>query len=424
MSQLMPKNLTDSQQGGWEVLQKRKVNSFLTGHAGTGKTFLLKKWLGKQYSQSTRIMASTGMAAVNIEGRTFHSFFGIGIAKGDDQRIVHKVVQNGKVFDTIQQTRTIVIDEISMLSGRLLNIANAICQAIKCNPEPWGGIKVITCGDFGQLPPIPDDGSRVIDWGFNSKTWEQSEFENIFLDQPVRTEDIEFLKILDRVRIANTTPDVEKFLKDHEISQWDADGFEGTRIFSTRAKVDVYNQQKLDELEGKEVVFETVYKGDGRYFERLKNSLVIPDILTLKKDALVMIRVNSTDLEYINGTLAKVVSVDPKNALLELENLVTGVPIHLARHDFEWKNEYDQTVATARNFPVSLAWACTIHKSQGASISRLMVDMGWLWEYGQAYVALSRSSDPNNLRILNPRTDGIKAAPEVIDFYKKLMGEC
>lgn len=416
-----PEKLTLSQKDGWKYLQQKDLNCFLTGYAGTGKTFLLKEWLRKQYGRGVSIMASTGMAAVNIEGCTFHSFFGVGIGKGEDMQIVHSAAHNGRQIQLISKTKVIVIDEISMLSGRMLNIASMICQLIKANLEPWGGIKVVTCGDFGQLPPIPEEYQDGLDWAFRSPTWIQSKFKPIFLKDPIRTTDSSFLNVLDKVRVGLVDDEVKDFIYSKEIQPGLADEFEGTRIFSTRKKVDEYNQKKLDEINEPEVSYDTKYRGDSSYFERLKNSLPISEIVTIKKGAIVMIRVNSPDSGYINGTLAKVVETEDNYAVcLKLENLVTGEPIMLPRHDFEWRDQWNRVRASARNFPITLAWACTIHKSQGASISRLLVDMGYLWEYGQAYVALSRSSDPSNLRILNPNVSGIKAAPEVIDFYDSI----
>jgi len=414
-------NLTEAQKNGWFILQKKNTNCFLTGHAGTGKTHLLKQWLSKHsYKRGVKVMASTGMAAVAIGGRTFHSFFGLGIGKGKDEEIVDHTCKNGRKVQLIKETDCIIVDEISMLSGRLINIANIICQHIRGNPSPWGGIKVITCGDFGQLPPISDDGSPTIDWAFKSETWKSSDMKTIFLDDPVRTEDVEFLNILDKVRVGHVDLSVAKFLKNHILDPSEIDSFEGTRIYSTRAKVDEFNRRKLDELPSEEVTFQTSYTGNEQYFETLKNSLPIPDLLVLKKDALVMLRVNDMDGKFINGTLARVIICHKFQHYLELENILTHERFIVYKHTFEWQNDTGKVVAEARNFPVTLAWACTIHKSQGASISRLLVDMGYLWEYGQAYVALSRSSDPTNLKIINPNVDGIKACPEVIEFYENL----
>lgn len=416
----VPGGLTPSQQKAWDILNDSKRNCFISGKAGSGKTFLLKEWLSRKTStQTIKVIASTGMAAVNIGGCTFHSFFGLGCCTGTDAEIIKSVYKRGDKLSRIRKIKTIVIDEISMISGRLFGLANTVCQIAKSNRLPFGGIKMVVVGDFSQLPPISE--TNEIDWVFKSKIWKDCNFENIMLMEPVRTNNLEFLEILDKVRYGCVDEKVRNYIFSKKIESDKIDDFKGTRIFSTRHKVDVYNQARLNEIQSKQYTFNTKFSGDDKYFQALKNSIPISETINLKIGALVMTRVNGADLLYVNGSLGIITNIDESNEIIDINLLdENGTSVSIKPKCFEWIVD-DKVKATARNYPLTLAWAVTSHKIQGASLKHLLIDLSYLWEYGQAYVLLSRSSDPNNLRILNPNTECIKSDPQVIKFYDDIL---
>jgi ATP-dependent DNA helicase PIF1 len=414
--------LTSQQKEGWKILDSSE-NVFLTGDAGTGKTFLINTWINSNILFSEiSVVASTGMAAVLLNGRTFHSFFGLGLAKGKKEKIIFSSIKNKKVRQNIIDTDILIIDEISMISGKLLDIANEICKKICYSSLPWGGMQIITIGDFAQLPPISEDNK--IDWCFKSRSWFESNFKNIILTENIRSNNEEFKNFLNKIRYNKIDKEVKNFIFDKEINIKDADNFEGTRLFPIRKKVNEYNKKKLDEIPENEIIINTVFSGDPKYLEKFKKSIPIDEVLYIKKGALVMVRINDNkNFKYVNGTLARVIDYNIERQEITLEYLKTGETFLIKKHTFEWVDKKEnKTLAKGKNFPICLAWASTIHKSQGASIDSVLIDMENLWDYGQAYVALSRSSNPDNLRILNPSIKSIKCSPEVINFYNFLKG--
>lgn len=418
--------LTSCQTKALDQLQ-REGNIFLTGAAGTGKSFLLDLYLQGKGSDDFPIVASTGAAAVIVGGRTFHSFFGLGIMEGGAHAAVQRAVRNRRVARRMQRAYCVVIDEISMLSGETLQAAEMVARTARRTDAPWGGLRIIAVGDFAQLPPIvsasrssesQERESSSKDWAFRSTIWSDSDFNPALLSTVMRTQDTEFLEILNFVREGIVNERVTDFLQRRTAKATDT--FEGTRLYPHRAQAELYNRRRLESLSQKLFTFPTKYAGAETYLEAAKRVVPIPDVLLLKIGALIMMRKNdaSGGMRYVNGSLGHIVGID--DDVLRVQ-LLTGEEIEVVQDNFSYLDGDGKVVMTAWNFPVTLAWATTIHKAQGASLDRMIVDLHELWEPGQAYVALSRVRSGNGLFIERWSPASIRAEPLVTAFYDSLV---
>lgn len=413
-----PRKLTTCQEKGLDVLA-RQGNVFLTGAAGTGKSFLLSEYLANKASAEFPVVASTGAAAVLVGGRTFHSFFGLGILEGGVAATIGRALRSGKLLYRLQRACCVVIDEISMLSGTQLLAADQIARRARETDKPWGGLRIIAVGDFAQLPPVTA-GEAEKDWAFLHPVWKQSEFQPALLSTVMRTKDPEFLTILNHIRDGTVNNDVRTFLDEHTIRTSGTE--EATRLYPHRAQAEGFNQERLARIPSRLRTFRTQYAGKERDIEAAKKSIPIPEVLHLKEGALVMMRKNdaSGEYRYVNGTLGHVRTISDETLQIEL---TSGEQIDVSPDKFSCLNGDGQEIAAAWNFPVTLAWASTIHKAQGASLDRMIVDLHALWEPGQAYVALSRVRSGTGLFIKRWSASSIRAEPLVTAFYNGLADQ-
>ncbi len=406
--------LTECQTKALELLESSE-NVFLTGVAGSGKSFLLQHYLKNKNSKTHPIVASTGAAAVLVKGVTFHSYFGLGILEGGPEKTIGRALKDGRLKKRIANVDTIVIDEISMIPGVALEVAENICREVRKSEVPWGGIRIIVVGDFGQLPPVSRHNTSK-DWAFQNHTWDKSNFRVAYLKTIMRTQDERFLRILNFIRNGKMNFEVNEFLSS-KVRETE-ESFKGTILFSHRSSVEDYNLKKLSSLPGELLTFETTYSGSKTFLEAIKKSAPVPEVLQLKTDALVMIRKNDPMGGYVNGSLGTVKSAKDDELKIELLN---GNVVKFEREVFSYMNPEGEVVAAAENFPVNLAWATTIHKSQGVTLDAAMIDLSRVFEAGQAYVALSRvkSSDGLYLTSWNPRA--IRSSPEVESFHNQIL---
>lgn len=407
--------LTPCQDRALDMLN-RQGNAFLTGAAGTGKSFLLSRYLKGKHPEEFPVVASTGAAAVLVGGRTFHSFFGLGIMEGGVEASIARALRSRKLVRRLCAACCVIIDEVSMLSGATLAAAERVSRRARGKDEPWGGLKIIAVGDFAQLPPVTP-GNQEKDWAFLHPSWEMSDFQPALLSTVMRAKDAAFLDVLNSVRLGEVTEEVRAFLDRHVDT--DVGDNDATRLYPHRAKADAYNLHRLAELSAREASFRTEYAGEERAVESAKRALPIPEVLTLKEGALVMLRKNdqSEDARYVNGSLGHVTFIEDDTLYI---SLLSGDDVEIGKEIFTSLDGDGTPVATATNFPVTLAWATTIHKAQGASLDRMTVDLSALWEPGQAYVALSRVRSPEGLRIERWTGGSIRAEPLVTAFYDSL----
>lgn len=412
--------LTPCQTKAFSVLKNTNDNIFLTGFAGSGKSFLIKKFLKGQDLKKMPVLASTGAAAVLIGGRTFHSFFGLGIMQGDLNQIVERALNNKQLVKRLREIEGFVLDEVSMISDLALQAAEAICSMARKNTlEPWGGVRVIVVGDFSQLPPVTPKFQKK-PWAFLSDAWKRSCFTPLVLKTLVRSNDLEFLNILKDIRNGDINESVVDYLnmKTYDDVQ---DLIDVPYFFPYRRQSDLLNQQRLHEIDNHTFEFKTKYSGNPNAIASLKKNLFMNESLVVKKSAFVMIRVNDPKYKYVNGSLGHILEIEETKdeTILHIE-LTNRRIVEIKKMSFSILNADGEPIATAENFPITLAYSSTIHKAQGVTVDKMVVDLRGLWEPGQAYVALSRLRSGEGLNLLGWNKDSFKVDHDVIRFYENI----
>lgn len=405
---------TPDQDRAWMLLLGER-NVFITGEAGSGKSFLVRQFIRGKDPKKFPVLASTGAAAVLIGGRTFHSFMGLGIMEGGKEATLMRALKDRRLISRLKKASGFVIDEVSMLSGETLDTAETICRLARESELPWGGLRVIAVGDFAQLPPVQRfQGPRQ--WAFLHSVWQKSEFKSVVLRQNMRSQNAEFLSILNEMRQGLVTQNVENFLN-QSLTSSNA-SFEGTRLFPRRHQADKFNEEELEKLDTQLYCFPAVYSGQARFVDQLKKHSPLPEELFIKVGALIMMRQNDPKQRWVNGSTGNITEISKTEISIEL---LSGRVVKVEPVSFSLLNAEGVAVASVTNFPITLAYAATIHKAQGMTLDKLMVDLSHLWEPGQAYVAVSRVIDPSQLRVQSWNISSFKADPLVKKFYEELI---
>ncbi len=407
--------LTPSQKEALRLLEESAENIFLTGGPGTGKSFLIRLFLERQ-KEAVPVVASTGAAAILVGGRTFHSFFGLGIEQGSLDHLVEKAAGKAPVRKRLRGAKILVIDEVSMLSRLALDAAENIARRLRHNNLPWGGIRIIAVGDFAQLPPISRNNDRA--WCFSASAWKRSVFQRAVLTEVKRTEDAEFLEILEEIRWGRVSEKVRIFLDSRLVAEDKVDR-NIPHLFPRRQQTEAFNGMRLAELSGVSRVYPTEYGGSPAFRERLMRDAPVPPLLELKEGALVMLRINDPRQRYVNGTVGTVLEMLEDVLFLK----VLGRQLEIEPFRFSLMSDEGEEIAYASNFPVHLAYASTIHKIQGATLDRVHADLRSLWEPGQAYVALSRARSAAAVTLAGWHEKSILSDPRVRAFYDGSLEE-
>ena len=517
-------------------------NIFYTGSAGTGKSLLLreliKKLRDKHPEGTVGVTASTGLAAYNIGGMTINSFAGIGLGVGTPANIAAKIKRLATKKELWKDLRVLIIDEVSMIDGELLDKLDVISQIVRENKKPFGGVQVILCGDFYQLPPVSKTGRMK--FAFESEFWKNHIKTQVLLQKVFRQQgDKQFLQMLQEVRDGKVSPSTVKKFKALERPLSSLGGLIPTKLFPTRVEVDRSNHQMISKLEGDGITFTATDTGklaDTPQGQKILESFLAPKSITLKIGAQVMM-IKNIDSTLVNGSLGNVVgfldkttyetvqsidsdikkrldtdssifnrlvtptvdledtifdflaeskallkdsiknepdSIEAKNdsdtSLLEYEKdkdevdeeirfgsskdavlksieskeqllralrengdrkvllplvcfrLSNGATrtVAVEEEEFSVEDEHQHVIVKRSQIPLMLAWALSIHKSQGQTLKYACVDLRKIFENGQAYVALSRAEHRRGLQVLNFDPKKITTNPKVIEFYKNL----
>ena len=404
--------LSPEQEHALDMLRSGE-NVFLTGGAGSGKSYLIRHFMNELNPKQTPILASTGAAAVLLGGRTFHSFFGLGIMDGGVDATYERACKDQRLMKRLRDVEGVIIDEISMIPGAALMIAEALSQKARDSKLPWGGMRIVCVGDFAQLPPVTRSGDR--DWAFRNEVWPRSGFQICQLSHNQRTKDNEFLDILSDVRYGKVTQNVLDFL--NEKTQPHDEQDPGTRLFGRRDMSEDFNKKKLNEIDEEEVVIDSIYLGSEKHIETLAKMAPVPKKLTLKIGARVIFLQNDPQKRWINGTRGSVGKIEADKITVKKDG---GREVNVEKTTFSLQDAEGNVNATVIQFPLNLAYATTIHKSQGATLDELWCDLRSLWEPGQAYVALSRLRSSSGLKLVGWSPRSIIVDPRVLEFYKEI----
>lgn len=426
-------------------------NVFLTGSAGAGKTYTLNQYI--HYLQARQvpvaITASTGIAATHMNGTTIHSWSGIGIRMTMEDKQISQLKSKKSLKERLEQTQVLIIDEISMLHAKQLDLINQVLKVVRNNDKAFGGIQVVLSGDFFQLPPVGERGESNRDkFAFMSKAWLEAQLHVCYLTEQHRQQkntsnSLSLNDILNQIRQASVTHDAIEVLHD---SQHNHIGQIRTRLYTHNVNVNSINDTQLSHLTGEAQVYHAMANGDPKLIDMLKKSVRTPDELTLKIGAKVMFVKNIPDLSVCNGTMGEVVKFVaindknepmPKHDASQTDASLTESPTSKSNDELAKQTEDDtkddekiiktkypvirlntgrEVIATPEQWvvedeiglplatywqvPLSLAWAITVHKSQGMTLDAAEIDLRNTFELGQGYVALSRLTDLAGLKLL------------------------
>lgn len=358
-------------------------NVFLTGAAGTGKTFLINRFIrhAREHAIMVAITASTGIAATHIGGMTIHSWSGMGIRDILSQDDIDMIISREYIAKRFAKTQVLIIDEISMLSGGFLDSLDRLLQSARFSPEPFGWIQVVLVGDFFQLPPVTRGSS--IEFAFEHPAWRSFRLATCVLHDQYRQIQDPLLDILSEIRTGDISPTSRKLLDSRNKKVTTEDH---TELFTKNIAVDAYNKEKIDAIGGDIFVFEMQSKWAEKLVESLKKWCLAPEMLVLKKWARVMFVKNNFEGGYVNGSIGHITG---KFEWLPIIELLDGSQV-IADYASWAIEENGKVKAEIAQVPLRLAWAITVHKSQWMTLDTAVMDLSDAFVPGQGYVALSR----------------------------------
>lgn len=430
-------------------------NVYLTGTAGSGKTYVLQQYISylKKMNIPHGVTASTGVAATHLNGMTINSWAGIGIKEIIDESEINELLKRKYLHTRFDETRVLIIDEVSLLSARTLESVDKVLKAFKKNDLPFGGIQVVLCGDFFQLPPISKsetnpnaknnnvhnnshfeisdfeivssfdirDSNLKDQFVYKSPVWEDLDLAVCYLDHPYRQEDERFLEMLHEIRTNSVTKKTWELLKERFLDPI-VYGMTPVRLYTHNALADRVNLEELSKIKMPLKTYQMEDEGPPQLVELMKKNCLAPKTLLLKKGALVMFVKNNFEEGYVNGTLGRVIDfVGSEERPIVKLNSGKEVRVMKSIWEIEDTTASGKDIASIRQYPLRLAWAITIHKSQGMSLDAAEIDLGKSFVTGMGYVALSRVKRLEGLRLRSINPTALRVHEEVIDFDKKLQ---
>ena len=388
---------------------KSGKNLFITGSAGTGKTYLLNQYIDylKERRIYPTIVAPTGIAASHLKGQTIHSFFSLGIRDTVvDNGYVEFLLEKSYLKTRFSKLQLLIIDEISMVSPEIFSSMDKILRAFKNSPEPFGGIQVVISGDFFQLPPVSREFKEKR-FAWQSPVWKELELKSCYLQEKFRQDDDRLIKILDEMRTGEVSLEAQAILDSCFEKELCSD-FSVTKLYTHNVDVDRINLEELGRLETKPYLFKYSSSGSAKNVEKIFKSSLVLEELTLKEGAVVLFIKNNPEKGYVNGTTGVVVGFEGD---IPMVKVTTGTKIGVVSEDWTMENDSGETIATVSQLPLRLAWAITIHKSQGMTLDAAEIDLSKTFEVGQGYVALSRIKNINGLRLMGLNEMALRVEP-------------
>lgn len=390
---------------------------FLTGAPGAGKTYVLHKFIrrAERAGKKVAVTASTGIAASHIGGTTIHAWSGLGILDQLAPEDLKRLGSSEKLIKRYNATDVLVIDEVSMLHGARLDMINQLAKVLRASDEPFGGLQIILVGDLFQLPPV-SRGSRELDFVHLSNAWAELDPRICYLTEQHRQQSRDgLLEFLEAMRGGELTDD--HFVRIQERLARQPDGsMVVTRLFSHNVDVDTINTRHLQSLPGKTRRYAMQGKGSKAKLEQLSKGLLVPAELELKEGAEVMFVANNFAEGFVNGSRGRVVEFDDDTPVVRLLN---GRKICVEPHTWSL-NEDGRISAEVSQLPLRLAWAITIHKSQGMSLDAAEIDLSRAFTPGMGYVALSRVRSLEGLYLKGVNQTAFAMHPQIHDLDERL----
>lgn len=385
----------------------------ITGPAGTGKSHVIRRAIeqAKQRGQRVGVAAMTGSAALLIGGRTLHSFLGIGLGKGDAKTLAAKALVNKTLRKQLERLDFLIVDEVSMMDADLCDLISSYLKLVRRRPsEPFGGVQLLLSADFCQLPPV--NGAFC----FESAAWQDLNPEVVPFSTNFRQQgDARFRELLDRARRAACTPEDLQLLKQTKARAF-PEHIMPTRIYSRNKDVDAVNEREMETL---------VKRGESTevYASEFPNAEVaaasgVPKETKLVTGGQVVLTCNLTD-KLVNGSRGHVLALEPDRVAIKW---LDGSVSYVSKIEVAFEHERTQQTHKIRYMPLKLAWAITVHKSQGMTLDAVEMDLGpSIFEFGQAYTALSRARSLDSLRVVALSPGSFKLHPAVSNFYDSIQ---
>ncbi len=400
------------------------ANASVSGPAGTGKSYVVQALIAFLQKQNVRvgITGLTGVAAFAIGGQTLHSFCGVGLADEPVSELLKRVYKNRKAKERMEAIDVLFIDEVSMAKGDLLNKVNEVMKVIRYNDSAFGGVQLVMSVDWLQLPPV-FKGDEVQELAFQCAAWAEAKVETIVLKEQMRQRgDTTLLKVLGDVRVGDT--DSLHLLDSRIGAVFPADGIEAVRIFCRNVDVDRYNADRLAALPGEIKTYTARDTGMPYHTDAFNKNCPAPQNLHLKVGAQVMLLVNeSVEDGFVNGSVGIVKAFGPDGVTVQFKQgslLVGHNDWHIKEQEVMMdKKMRVKTVATRRQIPLKVCYATSVHKAQGQTLDRAVIDVSEAFAEGQTYCALSRVRDLESLSLVGKIPHrAIRVNQAAVEFYE------
>ena len=408
-------------------------NVFITGPGGSGKSHVINYFVDyfknnlEKKDEKIHVTSSTGLSSLLINGTTINQYAGIGVFDKENEYYVKRINRNKAIRERWLNTKTLIIDEISMISSNFFEKLDLLAQKIRKNKSPFGGIQIILSGDFLQLPPI-----KSTNFCFESFSWDITIQKTFYFNEIIRQKEVSFQNVLNKIRIGVVDDEVRKTIDScYKRKLENKDGIIPTLLFSLKDMVKTYNEEKLNDLINKDnekqlyeskYVFSKKIKDESKpgYIELINHQYSnIDDKILMTKYSQVMLNVNMPEEGLANGSRGVIIGFSFNEYKNPIVQFLDGKILEVKPHDYKIEEANESVIK--RQIPLIHAWAITIHKAQGMSLEYIQTDIGQsIFEYGQAYVVLSRIRSLEGLSLINIDYSKIKAHPKIIEFYNKL----
>jgi ATP-dependent DNA helicase PIF1 len=412
---------------------KTGASVFLTGEPGAGKSYTIKTYIDYLINKGVTpsVTASTGIASTHIGGMTIHSWTGLGIKKDLSIYDLESMLEKEYVVKRVTKAKVLIIDEISMLSSNTLDMIERVCSYLRPESDKaFGGLQVIFVGDFFQLPPIVKNTDKIStlemfensNLAFGSNAWKKLNPLICYLTEQHRQSDQEFVDVLKKIRENKVDTDIHNILQKRIVKKNSEniallDSKKITKLYSHNIHVDKVNNLELGLINEKTKIYEMKRTGKEFVADNLMKNCLSPYKLELKKGAKVMCTKNNPEKGFVNGSVGVIVKFSNTTTypIVRFTN-AKGFSKEIEIEPMDWSVEDGgKKVATISQIPLRLAWAITIHKSQGMSLDEAMMDISNVFEYGQGYVALSRVRTLDGLYLIGYNEMALKVHHEVLE---------